>query len=185
MYLRPSGKLTEEIKSNDYVLIPGKYVGVEKTEDDGIPFEEKMKNITSDLSKQFEESHRLEEEIKKFLLGVFGYFSYPFLISLNISGFMMLLGKKPSKSSRVTIFRLAFFLFIVLCLFTTINNLKSPSTLGEYLKNAYASGRLEISKVVAGGALFSLFTYLPVKYLTPFQNSTGEYLERSWVNPCQ
>lgn len=108
------------------------------------------------------------EEIKKFLLGVFGYFSYPFLISLNISGFMMLLGKKSSKSSRVTIFRLAFFLFIVLCLFTTINNLKSPSTLGEYLKNAYDSGRLEISKVVAGGALFSLFTYLPVKYLTYF-----------------
>ena len=56
---------TEEIKSNDYVLTPGRYVGVEDTEDDGIPFEEKMKNITSDLSKQFEESHRLEEEIKK------------------------------------------------------------------------------------------------------------------------
>ena len=37
---------------------------VQKTEDDGIPFEEKMKHITSDLSKQFEESHKLEEEIK-------------------------------------------------------------------------------------------------------------------------
>lgn len=57
--------LTEEIKSNDYVLTPGRYVGVEDAEDDGIPFEEKMKNITSDLSKQFEESHKLEEEIKK------------------------------------------------------------------------------------------------------------------------
>src|SRR5574344_984401 len=55
---------TEEIKSNDYVLTPGRYVGVEDTEDDGIPFDEKMKNITSDLSKQFEESRRLEEEIK-------------------------------------------------------------------------------------------------------------------------
>ena len=57
--------LTEEIKSNDYVLTPGRYVGVEDAEDDGIPFEEKMKNITSDLSKQLEESHKLEEEIKK------------------------------------------------------------------------------------------------------------------------
>ena len=28
-------------------------------------FEEKMKNIISELSKQFEESHRLEEEIRK------------------------------------------------------------------------------------------------------------------------
>ena len=56
---------TEEIKSNDYVLTPGRYVGVEEAEDDGIPFEEKMKNITSELSRQFEESHKLEEEIKK------------------------------------------------------------------------------------------------------------------------
>ena len=63
---------TEEIKSNDYVLTPGRYVGVEDTEDDGIPFEEKMKNITSDLSKQFEESHKLEEEIKNNLKAI-GY----------------------------------------------------------------------------------------------------------------
>lgn len=63
---------TEEIKSNDYVLTPGRYVGVEETEDDGVPFEEKMKNITSELSKQFEESHKLEEEIKKNLKAI-GY----------------------------------------------------------------------------------------------------------------
>lgn len=63
---------TEEIKSNDYVLTPGRYVGVEEAEDDGIPFEEKMKNITSELSKQFEESHKLEEEIKKNLKAI-GY----------------------------------------------------------------------------------------------------------------
>ena len=37
-----------------------------------IPFEEKMKNITSELSTQFEESHRLEEEIKKNLKAI-GY----------------------------------------------------------------------------------------------------------------
>ena len=63
---------TEEIKLNDYVLTPGRYVGVEEVEDDGIPFEEKMKNITSELSKQFEESHRLEEEIRKNLKAI-GY----------------------------------------------------------------------------------------------------------------
>lgn len=62
----------EEIKTNDYVLTPGRYVGVEDAVDDGIPFEEKMKNITFDLSKQFEESHRLEEEIKKNLEAI-GY----------------------------------------------------------------------------------------------------------------
>lgn len=62
----------DEIISNDYVLTPGRYVGVEETEDDGIPFEEKMKKIASELSKQFEESHKLEEEIKKNLKAI-GY----------------------------------------------------------------------------------------------------------------
>ena len=61
---------TEEIKTNDYVLTPGRYVGVEDTKDDGIPFEEKMKTITSELSKQFEESHKLEEEIRKNLKAI-------------------------------------------------------------------------------------------------------------------
>lgn len=62
----------EDIKLNDYVLTPGRYVGVVDAEDDGIPFEEKMRNITSELSKQFEESHKLEEEIKKNLKAI-GY----------------------------------------------------------------------------------------------------------------
>ena len=62
----------DEIKENNYVLTPGRYVGVEEKEDDGIPFDEKMKTITSELKKQFEESHKLEEEIKK-NLGAIGY----------------------------------------------------------------------------------------------------------------
>ena len=55
----------DEIRENNYVLTPGRYVGVEKEEDDGIPFEEKMKTLTTELEKQFEESHKLEDEIKK------------------------------------------------------------------------------------------------------------------------
>ena len=47
-------------------------MGIEAAEDDDIPFEEKMKKITSDLSKQFEESRRLEEEIKNNLKAI-GY----------------------------------------------------------------------------------------------------------------
>lgn len=60
----------DEIKSNDYVLNPGRYVGTEEVKDDSMPFKEKMKNITSELSKQFEESHKLEEEIKKNLKAI-------------------------------------------------------------------------------------------------------------------
>ena len=55
----------EEIKNNDYVLTPGRYVGIEEEEDDGIPFEEKMKTLTAELSEHFKKSRELEEEIKK------------------------------------------------------------------------------------------------------------------------
>ena len=62
----------DEIKSNDYVLTPGRYVGTEKIEDDGMPFEEKMKQLTEELSKQMKESNELDNEIKK-VLGAIGY----------------------------------------------------------------------------------------------------------------
>ena len=62
----------EEIKDNNYVLTPGRYVGTEEQEDDGIPFEEKMKTLTTELKAQFEESHKLEEEIRRNLEAI-GY----------------------------------------------------------------------------------------------------------------
>ena len=61
-----------EIRENNYVLTPARYVGVEEEEDDGIPFEEKMKTLTTELGKQFEESHKLEHEIRKNLEAI-GY----------------------------------------------------------------------------------------------------------------
>jgi type I restriction enzyme M protein len=45
-------------------LTPGRYVGAEEVEDDGEPFEEKMKRLTAQLDEQFKESARLETEIK-------------------------------------------------------------------------------------------------------------------------
>lgn len=61
-----------EIKANGYILTPGRYVGVKEDVGDGIPFEEKMKTLTAELKKNFEESHRLEEEIRR-NLGAIGY----------------------------------------------------------------------------------------------------------------
>lgn len=55
----------EEISKHDFILTPGRYVGTEKEEDDGIPFEDKMKELTSELAKQMEEGKHLDEEIKK------------------------------------------------------------------------------------------------------------------------
>lgn len=53
------------MKENNYVLTPGRYVGTEEIKDDGIPFEEKMTNLTQELAKQMDESVKLDKEIKK------------------------------------------------------------------------------------------------------------------------
>lgn len=53
----------EEIAKNGYVLTPGRYVGVPEEEDDGIPFEEKMKSLETDLKQYFQESEKLGKEI--------------------------------------------------------------------------------------------------------------------------
>lgn len=58
---------TEDIAKNDYVLTPGRYVGLAEQEDDGEPYEVKMKRLTGELKEQFEESDRLQSEIKDVL----------------------------------------------------------------------------------------------------------------------
>ncbi len=62
----------EEIEANNFVLTPGRYVGLEKIEDDGEPFEEKMERLTNELDLLFAESNKLEEEIRE-QLGELGY----------------------------------------------------------------------------------------------------------------
>ena len=64
--------LLDDIKANDYALAPGRYVGIKETEDDGEPFEEKMKRLTSELSEQMKKSAKLDTEIKE-VLGEIGY----------------------------------------------------------------------------------------------------------------
>ena len=63
---------TEEIAKQDYILTPGRYVGIEEQEDGGEPFEEKMARLTGELSELFDQSHKLEAEIRQ-KLGEIGY----------------------------------------------------------------------------------------------------------------
>lgn len=63
---------TEDIAKQDYILTPGRYVGIEEQEEDDEPFDDKMKRLTSELSDMFKKSHELENEIRK-KLGVIGY----------------------------------------------------------------------------------------------------------------
>jgi len=55
----------EDIKANDYVLTPGRYVGAAPIEDDGIPFETKMTDLTTTLYQQMEDAKKLDKAIRK------------------------------------------------------------------------------------------------------------------------
>ncbi|PKM88448.1 MAG: N-6 DNA methylase [Firmicutes bacterium HGW-Firmicutes-12] len=62
----------EEVREHEYILTPGRYVGIENGEEDSEPFDEKMTRLTAELAEMFAKSHKLEEEIKE-RLGAIGY----------------------------------------------------------------------------------------------------------------
>ncbi|WP_286235896.1 N-6 DNA methylase [Thalassotalea sediminis] len=62
----------DEIKANDFVLTPGRYVGAAENEDDGIPFEVKMKELSQTLYSQMEQAETLDNAIRQ-NLEVLGY----------------------------------------------------------------------------------------------------------------
>jgi len=62
----------DKVKKHDYILTPGRYVGFAEEEDDGVPFEEKMAELSAKLYEQFAEADRLEAVIKR-NLEVLGY----------------------------------------------------------------------------------------------------------------
>ncbi len=62
----------EEVREHEYILTPGRYVGIEKSEEDSEPFDEKMTRLTGELAEMLAKSHKLEEEIKE-RLGAIGY----------------------------------------------------------------------------------------------------------------
>jgi type I restriction enzyme M protein len=62
----------DEIAKQEFILTPGRYVGTQEIEDDGVPFSEKMQELTKTLNEQFKESVRLEAMIKENLAGL-GY----------------------------------------------------------------------------------------------------------------
>ncbi|MCK5061991.1 SAM-dependent DNA methyltransferase [Candidatus Parcubacteria bacterium] len=55
----------DEVEKHNFILTPGRYVGIPDEEDDGIPFEEKMASLTKELKGQMAGEVKLNEEIKK------------------------------------------------------------------------------------------------------------------------
>jgi type I restriction enzyme M protein len=62
----------DDVKEHEYILTPGRYVGLEDLEEDGELFEEKMLRLTDELSEQFAKSKYFEDEIRR-VLGDLGY----------------------------------------------------------------------------------------------------------------
>lgn len=60
----------EDIQEQNFILTPGRYVGIEEDEEEGEIFEEKMETLTTKLSKQFKKSKMLEEDIRSQLEGL-------------------------------------------------------------------------------------------------------------------
>ena len=53
----------DDIRKHGHVLTPGRYVGAEAAEDDGEPFEEKMKRLAATLREQQKEAVKLDAAI--------------------------------------------------------------------------------------------------------------------------
>jgi type I restriction enzyme M protein len=53
----------DEIRHHGHILTPGRYVGAAAVEDDGEPFEEKMKRLTVALREQMHEGRKLDDAI--------------------------------------------------------------------------------------------------------------------------
>lgn len=62
----------EELKVNDYVLTPGRYVGAAEQEDDGVAFETKMRELSKTLFEQMKQAKELDKAIRQ-NLEVLGY----------------------------------------------------------------------------------------------------------------
>lgn len=56
---------TQDIAKQDYILTPGRYVGIEEQQEDTEPFEQKMQRLTTELSDMFKKSDELKKEIKE------------------------------------------------------------------------------------------------------------------------
>jgi type I restriction enzyme M protein len=55
--------LLEEVRKHGHVLTPGRYVGAEAQQDDGEPFEEKMRRLATTLREQQTEATKLDAAI--------------------------------------------------------------------------------------------------------------------------
>lgn len=62
----------EEVRKNNYILTPGRYIDFKEAAEDGVAFEEKMQHLTATLKEQMEKAGELDKAIKENLAKI-GY----------------------------------------------------------------------------------------------------------------
>lgn len=67
-----SVKTLQDIAEQDFILTPGRYVGITEEVDDEEPYDIKIERLTSELNDLFGLSHNMEDEIKK-QLNIIGF----------------------------------------------------------------------------------------------------------------
>ena len=55
---------TQEVRKNNYILTPGRYIDFKEAEDDGETFDEKMRELTAELAGQMAAAQTLDQQIK-------------------------------------------------------------------------------------------------------------------------
>jgi len=62
----------QDIRKNNYILTPGRYIDFKEVEEDGEAFNEKMQMLTAKLSEHMQKANELDETIKQNLAKI-GY----------------------------------------------------------------------------------------------------------------
>ena len=55
----------QEVRKNNYILTPGRYIDFKEVAEDGVAFDEKMQQLTATLKEQMQKAVSLDNEIKK------------------------------------------------------------------------------------------------------------------------
>ena len=98
--------------------------------------------------------------MQNFLLGTFGYFSYPLFVALLLGGVALLNTKKYKISKKYAIF-LYLTIFFLMCIIQLAVVGNKAGSFGQYLASNYTR------KHTAGGIIFGFFTTC-ILYLTNF-----------------
>ncbi|MCB0541643.1 MAG: SAM-dependent DNA methyltransferase, partial [Bacteroidetes bacterium] len=55
----------QDIRKNNYILTPGRYIDFKEAEEDGVSFDEKMQSLSAALAGQMQKANELDDAIRQ------------------------------------------------------------------------------------------------------------------------